>query len=251
MKEKTSNKNIQTSYLNKNFIESNEARPLRILSEYLEPLNRLRAQNVHDTVVFLGSARIKEDGLLGNYYKDARKLAHDLTLWSSTLSTAKRFVICSGGGGGIMEAANRGAVDAGGSSIGFNISLPHEQHPNSYITEELLFEFHYFFMRKFWFAHLARALIVFPGGFGTLDELLETLTLAQTKKFNRNILILLYGTGYWNEVINFDALVKYGTISENDLNLFKMVDSVEAAFNYLKENLPLDINESSPAIAKS
>ena len=164
--------------------------------------------------MFFGSARLAPDGPLGRYYDEARELARLVTQWSKSLSVATRChcVVCTGGGGGIMEAANRGAADAGGKTIGLNIGLPHEQRPNPYITPELSFEFHYFFMRKLWFAHLARALVVFPGGFGTLDELIEILTLMQTEKIERRIPIVLYGSAYWNEIINFEALVRHGMI---------------------------------------
>ena len=241
----------EPAYHNQLFLDSNDGRPVRILAEYLEPLYRLRREKVRDTIVFFGSARMKEDGPLGHYYKDAYELARALTEWSLGLCDPKRFVVCSGGGGGIMEAANRGAAEAGGTTIGFNIGLPHEQRPNPYVTPTLLFEFHYFFMRKLWFSHLARALIVFPGGFGTLDELLETLTLAQTKKIDREVLILLYGSEYWNEILNFDALVKHGMIDAEDLKLIHFVDDVPSAFAYLKERLPKDENLVCPAIAKT
>ncbi|MBE7445336.1 MAG: TIGR00730 family Rossman fold protein [Planctomycetia bacterium] len=241
----------ETAYHNKIFLDSNDGRPLRILAEYLEPLYRFQREGIHDTIVFFGSARMKEDGPLGRYYKDARLLARLLTEWSSDLAGSKRFVICSGGGGGIMEAANRGAMDAGGVTIGLNIGLPHEQRPNPYVTPSLLFEFHYFFMRKLWFTHLARALIVFPGGFGTLDELMDMLTLAQTQKLDRDILILLYGSEYWKEVINFDSLVKHRMIDTKDLNLIHRVDDVQAAFELLKNRLPKEKEAVCPAIAKA
>jgi uncharacterized protein (TIGR00730 family) len=176
------------------FLESADGRPLRILSEYLEPLHRFQEQRIQDTVVFFGSSRIGADGPLHRYYDDARALARRLTEWSTTLPGHRRFVVSTGGGTGIMEAANRGAADAGGRTIGLNIGLPREQRPNRYITPELCFEFRYFFMRKLWFSHLARALVVFPGGFGTLDELWEMLTLTQTRKLDREIPILLYGS---------------------------------------------------------
>ncbi|MBV6518606.1 MAG: TIGR00730 family Rossman fold protein [Candidatus Brocadia sp.] len=241
----------EPAYHNQIFLDSDDGRPLRILAEYLEPLYRLRREGIYDTIVFFGSARMKEDGPLGQYYKDARLLARLLTEWSRGLSGSRRFVICSGGGGGIMEAANRGAADAGGSTIGFNIGLPYEQRPNPYVTPSLLFEFHYFFMRKLWFSHLARAIIVFPGGFGTLDEFMEMLTLAQTEKIDRDILILLYGTEYWKEVINFDSLVKHGMINAEDLNLIHRVDTVQAAFEVLKNCLPKEKEGVCPAIAKA
>ncbi len=243
--------NVEPAYHNQVFLDSDDGRPLRILAEYLEPLYRLKREGIHDTIVFFGSARMKEDGPLGQYYKDARLLARLLTEWSLRISDSRRFVICSGGGGGIMEAANRGAADAGGSTIGFNIGLPYEQRPNPYVTPSLLFEFHYFFMRKLWFSHLARALIVFPGGFGTLDEFLEILTLAQTKKIDRDILILLYGSEYWKEVINFDSLLKHEMIDAEDLNLIHRVDNVQIAFEFLKNCLPGEKEAVCPAIAKA
>src|SRR5215469_6223235 len=206
------------AYLDESFLTSEEARPLRILAEYLEPLERFRSLRVRDTIVFFGSARITPDGPLGRYYEEARELARLITIWSKGLpSHEHRYVVCSGGGGGIMEAANRGASEAGGRTVGLNISLPHEQRPNRYITRELSFEFHYFFMRKLWFAHLARAMVAFPGGFGTLDELTEMLTLSQTRKLERKITILLYGSSYWREIVDFDALARHGMIDPADL----------------------------------
>src|SRR6202167_2972310 len=201
------------AYRNARFMQSDEARPLRIIAEYLSPLEAFRRERIQDTIVFFGSARITPDGALGRYYEQARELARLITEWSKGLpSHVHRYIVCSGGGPGIMEAANRGASDAGGYTIGLNISLPFEQRPNPYISRGLDFEFHYFFMRKLWFAHLARALVVFPGGFGTLDEMMEILTLAQTKKLDRSIAVLLYGSQYWNEIINFEALVPQRTI---------------------------------------
>ncbi len=242
----------QIAYLDKTFIGSDAARPLRILAEYLEPLEVFRSEHIKDTIVFFGSARLREDGPLGRYYHEARRLAQLLTEWSMSLTPpASHFVVCSGGGGGIMEAANRGAADAGGRSIGLNISLPHEQRPNPYITPGLGFEFHYFFMRKLWFAHLARALIVFPGGFGTLDELTEIITLAQTKKLERKIHILLYGETYWKEVLNFEALVRHEVISRADLNLFSFVDAPEAALAQLQRVLTLSLEDEIPSFAHS
>src|ERR1700723_1683353 len=226
------------AYLNETFLESPDARGLRILSEYLEPLSHFRDEKIQDTIVFFGSARISEEGPLGGYYRDARTLARLVTEWSSKLDSAShRFVICSGGGPGIMEAANRGAADAGGKTIGLKIGLPFEQRPNSFITPELSFEFHYFFMRKFWFAYLAKALVIFPGGFGTIDELFEILTLAQTDKLAKKILVVIYGSDYWHRIMNFQAFVDAGTVSPNDLNLFKFVDSPEDAFSFLRDGL--------------
>ena len=226
------------AYLNETFLESPDARGLRILSEYLEPLSHFRDEKIQDTIVFFGSARITEDGPLSRYYNDARTLARLITEWSNALEPdLHRFVICSGGGPGIMEAANRGAHDAGGKNIGLNIGLPFEQQPNPYITPSLSFEFHYFFMRKFWFAYLARALVVFPGGFGTLDELFEILTLAQTRKLESKIVMVLYGTKFWKEVLNFDALVRHQTISPEDLDLFRFADEPGEALQILQEQL--------------
>jgi hypothetical protein len=219
-------------------MDTPDARPLRLLSEYLEPLSQFRNEDIHDTVVFFGSARIFEASATGRYYREAQQLAKRMTVWSDALGGSKRrFVICSGGGPGIMEAANRGAAEAGGKSIGLNIGLPFEQRPNPFITPELNFEFHYFFMRKFWFAYLAKALVVFPGGFGTLDELTEILTLVQTEKLRKKMVVLLYGTSFWKEIINFDALAKYGMISEKDLDLFQFADDVDSAFKILSEGL--------------
>jgi uncharacterized protein (TIGR00730 family) len=232
------------AYREEAFLQSPDSRPLRILSEYLWPLAHFQEERIQDTIVFFGSARIREDGPLCRYYYEARELARMLTEWSVSISQSTdgcdprwRFVVCSGGGPGIMEAANRGASEAGGKTVGLNIGLPFEQRPNPFITPELSFEFHYFFMRKFWFAYLAKALVVFPGGFGTLDELTEILTLAQTRKLESKILIVLYGSEYWREIINFDALVKYGMIAESDLSLFRFADTPGAALQILKEDL--------------
>jgi len=232
------------AYREEAFLRSPDSRPLRILSEYLWPLSHFQEEKIHDTIVFFGSARIEEDGPLGRYYSEARELAKLVTQWAESISNLTsnaerrhRFVVCSGGGPGIMEAANRGASDAGGKTIGLNIGLPFEQRPNPYITPELSFEFHYFFMRKFWFAYLARALVVFPGGFGTLDELMEILTLAQTKKLESKILIVLYGSDFWHEILNFDALIKHGVISASDLDLFRFADTPKAAVDILRQGL--------------
>jgi len=238
MIEEKNNGRRPVAYLNETFLESNDARGLRILSEYLEPLSHFRDEKIQDTIVFFGSARIAEEGPLGQYYNDARTLARLVTEWSNKIATSlHRFVICSGGGPGIMEAANRGASDAGGKTIGLNIGLPFEQQPNPFITPELSFEFHYFFMRKFWFAYLAKALVIFPGGFGTLDELFEILTLAQTRKLESKIVIVLYGSKYWKEVLNVEALVRHGTIDKEDLKLFQYVDDPESALAVLQEQL--------------
>ena len=243
------------AYHNEEFLKSPDARPLRILSEYLEPLSHFRQQQVRDTVVFFGSARLTDDGPMGRYYREARELARLVTEWSRQFTdNGWRFVITSGGGPGIMEAANRGAVDAGGKSIGLNIGLPFEQFPNPYITEDLNFEFHYFFMRKFWFAYLAKAMVVFPGGFGTLDELFELLTLVQTHKLAKKISILLYGTSFWNEIVNFPALARHGMISQGDLDLFEFADDPEQAMAILRRSLEAHVDvatRETPAIARS
>jgi uncharacterized protein (TIGR00730 family) len=244
------------AYQNEKFLNSSDARPLRILAEYLEPMSHFRREKIRDTVVFFGSARLREDGPLGHYYNDARELARLLTEWSDNLSnTSSRFVVCSGGGPGIMEAANRGAADAHGKNIGLNIGLPFEQLPNPYITPELSFEFHYFFMRKFWFAYMAKGLVVFPGGFGTLDEMMEILTLTQTQKLAKKVTTVLYGSAFWKEIINFDALLKHGMIAPEDMALFQYADDPATAFEILKEGLlkyalQPDTPET-PAIAKS
>jgi len=268
------------AYENKNFLTGPDGRALRILAEYSEPLARFRHETIQDTVVFFGSARfhslsdaerefmaLQRPGSAGaappeeqqrlalaktrltmaKYYEDARRLAYLLTKWSMTIpSKRKRFVLTTGGGPGIMEAANRGACEAGGTTIGLNISLPFEQMPNPYITPSLNFEFHYFFMRKLWFAYLAKALVVFPGGFGTLDELFEMLTLAQTEKLAKKMTILIYGEEYWRKVINLEALAEAGTISPGDVNLFRYVNTPEEAFDILKENLTRDHLQAQP-----
>ena len=240
------------AYEQADFLESDEARPLRILAEYLEPLHRFRRAGIRDTIVFFGSARLQPGHPLGHYCDEARELARLITEWSKSLSPpAHRYVICSGGGGGIMEAANRGASEARGKTIGLNISLPHEQRPNPYITRELLFEFHYFFMRKLWFAHLARALVAFPGGFGTLDELTEILTLAQTGKLSRAIPIILYGSSYWKEILNFEALQRHGVIGAKDLELFQFADDPAAALGILQRRLEGETADAVPAFAHS
>jgi uncharacterized protein (TIGR00730 family) len=185
-----------------------------------------------------------------------------MTLWSDGLkNTERRFVVTTGGGPGIMEAANRGADDAGGKTMGLNIALPFEQRPNIYISDELNFEFQYFFMRKFWFAYLAKALVVFPGGFGTFDEFFEVLTLAQTQKLDKELVILLYGSEFWNDVINFPALARNGLISPDDLALFRTVDDVSSAFDILTRELTRlyltpdaslpEAEKRTPAIARS
>jgi uncharacterized protein (TIGR00730 family) len=279
------------AYLDPSFLKSEDARPIRLLSEYLEPQRRFKLQNIQDTVVFFGSARIHSresaqqaldelvkvhgvgtsrdvDEILARgrravewsrYYEDARELAHMLTEWSLGLDTAHdRFVVTSGGGPGIMEAANRGASDAGGKTIGLNISLPHEQGPNRYITDGLHFEFHYFFMRKFWFAYLAKALVIFPGGFGTLDEMFEILTLMQTEKLAKQIQIVLYGSEYWDPILNMKPLLEWGAIAERDVDLLTRADTPDSAFQLLKAHLtkhhltpPITQEKKAPGIAKT
>ncbi len=257
------NCDTRVAYKNEEFLDSPDARALRILSEYLEPLSHFRRERIRDTIVFFGSARLDGiSGPLAGYYEDARTLARLVTEWGAEIkNSSRRFVVCSGGGPGIMEAANRGAAEANGTTIGLNIGLPFEQLPNRYISPELCFEFHYFFMRKFWFAYLAKALVVFPGGYGTLDELMEILTLVQTRKLAKKMVIVLYGSKFWKEIINFDALVKYETISPEDLDLFEYADDPQTAFQILKDGLtelyleprePLPEHEQeTPAIAKS
>ncbi|HMC77985.1 MAG TPA: TIGR00730 family Rossman fold protein [Vicinamibacterales bacterium] len=257
------------AYMDVAFLESDDARPLRILAEYLEPLRRLKQQNIQDTVVFFGSARVHSradatralDRLRkrgdarskarlaaikrsrkavewSRYYEDARELAHKLAVWSLSLESPRhRFVVCSGGGPGIMEAANRGAFEAGGKSIGFNIRLPFEQGANRYITDGLHFEFHYFFMRKFWFAYLSKALVIFPGGFGTLDEMFEILTLAQTQKLSKQLGVFIYGREYWEEIIDLKPMEEWGAINAGDLDLLKWVNSPDEAFEKLRAHL--------------
>ncbi len=279
------------AYLDPEFLESEEGRPLRIIAEYLDPLRRFKDAKIQDTVVFFGSARVNsreraERALQtlrargetdadehyrielakshkavewARYYEDARELARLLTTWSGTLQSDNyRFVIASGGGPGIMEAANRGAHEAGGKTVGLNIRLPFEQGANPYITEGLHFEFHYFFMRKFWFAYLAKALVVFPGGFGTLDELFEILTLVQTDKLSKKISVVLYGQEYWKEVLSLDPMSEWGAIAEKDLELLHYADSPIDAFEYVRDQLienhldPVSAQESkAPGIAKT
>jgi uncharacterized protein (TIGR00730 family) len=245
--------NPPLAYQNEEFLKGPDGRALRLLSEYLEPLSHFRRQRIRDTVVFFGSARIMPDGPLAHYYEDAVTLARMVTEWAAAHSGhTHRFVVCSGGGPGIMEAANRGANEAGGKTIGLNIGLPFEQFPNEFITPGLSLQFHYFFMRKFWFAYMAKALIAFPGGFGTLDELFEILTLTQTHKLAKKIDIILYGSSYWKEVVNFDALVRYGTISPEDLDLFHFADDPATAMNLLRAHLEPQMVEperETPAIS--
>jgi uncharacterized protein (TIGR00730 family) len=236
------NEVTKKAYENVEFLESNEARPLRILSEYLEPLKRLNDWKINSTIFFLGSSRAKveeKDSPLTKYYWEAEELSYNLVKWAIKLKQkGKNFVVCTGGGPGIMEAANRGAWRAEGKSIGMNISLPEDQLPNRYISPELSFMFNYFFMRKFWMLNKARAVVAFPGGYGTLDEVFETLTLVQTNKISRdNVVILLYGEEYWRKIINFEELLKYKTVSAEDLKLFFYCSTPKEAFSILKEKL--------------
>ena len=279
------------AYLDQQFLESDEGRPLRILSEYLEPLRRFKDQKIQDTVVFFGSARVdsreraeralktlrargvsERDARFqaelarsrkhvdwARFYEDAREVARRLTSWSMSLGSENhRFVVASGGGPGIMEAANRGATEAGGKTVGLNIRLPFEQGANDFITDGLHFEFHYFFMRKFWFAYLAKALVIFPGGFGTLDEMFEILTLAQTDKLSKKIAVILYGREYWEKVINLDPMAEWGAIADQDKELLHWADTPDEAFDQLRKHLedhhlaPLSPQESAaPGIAKT
>jgi uncharacterized protein (TIGR00730 family) len=285
-------KSASVAYQNEQFLNSPDGRIIRMLAEYQEPLARFRREQIQDTVVFFGSARFqgRKDAVetlatveqnhsvtppaqleselkraqagvdMARYYEDARQLAHMLTKWSIQIPARRhRFVVTTGGGPGIMEAANLGAHEAGGKSIGLNIQLPFEQYPNQYITPALNFQFHYFFMRKFWFAYLAKGLVIFPGGFGTMDELFEILTLAQTDKLAKKILVVIYGTEYWNKIINFQAFVDAGTVSQQDLDQFKFVDRPDEAFEFLRDGLtkyhlggaPKKQGEVLPEIAKT
>lgn len=271
MPKKTRNKKWPIkAYRNLDFLTGRDARPIRVLCEFLEPSSRFRRFRVRNTICLFGSARIRprqeaertfqetmqaseqrdplasEEAIetarrrvvLSRYYDDAMELARRLTEWSQSIpQPSKRFHIVSGGGPGIMEAANRGALTANGLSIGLNISLPHEQAPNPYLTRDLMFEFHYFFVRKFWFVYLAKAIVVFPGGFGTFDELFELLTLVQTRKLAKQIPIIIYGTEFWNEVVDFTALTQWGVISREELDLFRFCDDVESAYQFLKQDL--------------
>ncbi|MCU0344964.1 MAG: TIGR00730 family Rossman fold protein [Ignavibacterium sp.] len=269
------------AYNNEDFLSSSDGRILRLLAEYLEPKARFKKHKIMDTIVFFGSARLKSrkeavtelnrfknsnpktitnfaqelrkaqtQVEMSKYYEDAVELSRRLTEWSMNLETnANRFIICTGGGPGIMEAANRGAKKAGGYSVGLNISIPFEQFVNHYVTKELSFEFHYFFMRKFWFAYLSKALIVFPGGFGTFDELFEILTLVQTEKIRKKLALVIYDEKYWKSVVNFDALIERGVINESDLKLFHFCNDVDTAFKVIKDHLEKNfLREKEPAI---
>lgn len=253
---------VLKAYEDHEFLNSSDARILRIIAEFLQPQKEFRKHKIIDTIVFFGSARLKsrKEALtelnrfktinpgtpklaeelrkaqhmlhMSKYYEDAVDLSKRLTEWSMGLGTsANRFIICTGGGPGIMEAANKGARLAGGYSIGLNISIPFEQFINKYVSPELRFEFHYFFMRKFWFAYLAKSLVVFPGGFGTMDEFFEILTLVQTGKIKKKMLLLVYDEKYWKSIINFDGLIENGVVSKADMNHFTFANSVDEAFD--------------------
>jgi hypothetical protein len=270
-----SSKRKPKAYENLAFLKGSAGREIRILSEFSEPFSRFRKERITDTIVFFGSARIKppKDAnaelklierkikqtkrstktllqkyekakvtvQMSKFYQEAYELSYLVSNWAKTLNHGHRFVICSGGGPGIMEAANKGAMKAGRKSIGLNISLPHEQLPNPYITDELNFEFHYFFIRKFWFVYLAKAMVIFPGGFGTIDEMMEVLTLLQSKKIQKNLTVVLYGTDYWMKMINFREMIRLDVISEEDMNIFKFCDSPVETFEYLKEEIAKNV----------
>ncbi len=272
-------KRPEKAYKNLEFLNSPDARPIRILAEFIEPNVRLQKFKIHSTVVFFGSARVrphetakkelkeiaaeyesdptpeKERLLsaarlrlrLSKYYEEATELARLITEWAKIPNSRRqKLYVCTGGGPGIMEAANKGAALAKGKSLGLNISLPHEQEPNPYISEELMFEFHYFFMRKFWLVYMAKVLVIFPGGFGTLDEMTEVLTLLQTKKIHRPLPIIIFGQDYWKEIIDVEAMARWGTIAYEDLKMFQFVNTAEEAFKILKPYLEsLDLKPSN------
>jgi uncharacterized protein (TIGR00730 family) len=257
------------AYEDSDFLYSSDGRSVRILTEFLQPRSKFRKHKIMDTIVFFGSARLisKRDALkeynkikllnpkstenftgklreaqrlvnMSRYYEDAVELSRRLTEWSMNLETmANRFIICTGGGPGIMEAANKGAKKAGGYSIGLNISIPYEQFINKYVTPDLSFEFHYFFMRKFWFAYLSKAFVIFPGGFGTMDELFEVVTLIQTAKMKKKLAMVIYDENYWRTIINFEGLVEQGMISKSDVNLFSMCSNIDDAYNIIVKHL--------------
>ena len=273
MDRKTESEGPRKAYKNEEFIDTRDARPLRILAEYLEPEARFKRQHVHDTIIFFGSARIlskeqasaalesvKAEGgnvrhaemqlHMARYYEDARELARRLSEWSMNLdSRERRYLVCTGGGPGIMEAANRGASEANALNIGLTISMPTEEFDNSYVTPDLSFEFHYFFMRKFWFSYMAKAVVVMPGGFGTLDELFELMTLIQTLKMKKRPPIVLFGSEFWSKVLDLEALANFGTIDEKDLDLFLRTDSVDEAFDFITAELAaMDMSDTGPSL---
>jgi len=257
------------AYENLDFLDSPDGRTVRMLTEYLHPKSKFRKHKIMDTIVFFGSARLKSKRTaikdyneiktknpkstqgfatklreaqlmvdMSKYYQDAVELSRRITEWSLNLETsANRFIVCTGGGPGIMEAANRGAKKAGGYSVGLNISIPYEQYVNKYVTPELSFEFHYFFMRKFWFAYLSKAFVIFPGGFGTMDEMFEVLTLVQTDKIRKKLALIIYDEKYWKSIINFDALVDKGLINASDLKLFTFCNSLDQAYEAIIKHL--------------
>jgi uncharacterized protein (TIGR00730 family) len=259
------------AYENLDFLDSPDGRTVRMLTEYLHPKSKFRKHKIMDTIVFFGSARLKSkrnaikdyneiknknpnstQGFAGKlreaqlmvdmskYYEDAVELSRRITEWSMNLETsANRFIVCTGGGPGIMEAANKGAKKAGGYSVGLNISIPYEQFVNKYVTPELSFEFHYFFMRKFWFAYLSKAFVIFPGGFGTMDEMFEMLTLVQTDKIRKKLALIIYDEKYWKSIINFDVLVEKGLISASDLKLFTFCNSLDEAYDAIIKHLKM------------
>ena len=263
IKKMTKDNKKQRFYYDREFLSSPESRAIRVQSEYFGPQQKFAKNNIEDTIVFFGSARflsreeakkvvqnapknisVQKQKMLdqiyemSRFYEDARELAYKLTKWSKELSDhTHRYIIASGGGPGIMEASNRGASEAKGLSVGLNITLPFEQSGNKWISEDLNLQFHYFFMRKFWMAYLAKALVVFPGGFGTLDELMEILTLIQTRKMKKTIPIILYGKEFWEKVVNWDYLVEIGTISESDMDLFTICDNVDCALETITTSI--------------
>jgi len=282
--EPTQSKPPAKAYRNAEFLNSPAARGIRVLCEFEEPKRRFAAERVKDTIVLFGSARLRHPGeaearlqevqgriedpehptpeeaealrvarvgvRLAPYYLRAMELAERLTAWALKVSPSDhRFTICSGGGPGIMEAANRGAFQAGGKSIGLGISLPHEQGVNDYVTENLKFEFHYFFVRKYWFVSMARALVAFPGGFGTLDELFETLTLAQTGKVKGRPPIVLFGREYWNELLHLDTLVEWGMIDPKDKELVTFADTVDEAYDQIVARIAPELEPAANGAA--
>lgn len=272
----------EKAYKNLKFLNSPAARHIRLLCEYEEPRNRFLEQGVRDTIVMFGSARVRDPvhaaaevdrsrraleaatndderaraqaelaqaerkQRLSRYYDDTRKLAERLTRWSMGRAEGRQYLVCSGGGPGIMEASNRGAADVeGGRSVGLGISLPFEEQVNEFVTPELAFQFHYFFLRKYWFAYLAKAMVILPGGFGTLDELFEILTLRQTGKIKKKLPMVLFGTSYWDGILNLEKMVEWGTIAERDLALMFRTDSVDDAFDFLVAQLEQNEREES------
>jgi hypothetical protein len=273
MDQKRKTKGPEKAYKNEEFMDTRDARPLRILAEYLEPEARFKRLHVHDTIIFFGSARTlsEEDASaalesakaeggdvrraqmqlhMARYYEDARELARRLSEWSMNLdSSERRYLVCTGGGPGIMEAANRGASEANALNIGLTISMPTEEFDNAYVTRELSFEFHYFFMRKFWFSYMAKAVVVMPGGFGTMDELFELMTLIQTLKMKKRPPIVLFGSEFWGKVLDLEALANFGTIDEKDLDLFLRTDSVDEAFDFITSELAAtEMSDREPSL---